>query len=628
MITKIILRNVKGLSGSYDLRKDTLLVGASGTGKSALIDAVKVGLTGYTERGKKPVNTMVLASGPEMEISLESDTGDILNRLFVEKADGTIGQTIKINGLNIKAAEVAAKIPASLTFPVESIHTHEFTGLSDDKQAEFIFKALGTEINQIGPDALLSKFDFFKKVMPYGDVLELFAQKQSSVNKEIERCQLTLQKLTGEEITGNTFSGTLQEWEAKKADLNKQLGDIIAEIASNAEKVKLSTAKTDNRNRLQKNITDAEAKIQASTSHVETLRGTLVEIDTTIPSLVLLQQEEKKLNQTITVLTHEISEIKKNILLINSAGICPCCKTTATNLTDALFDLDVTVGDKSELLEKAQKELIDLFKRITLAKSFEKNAEIQREISVENDAITSYKKSLQNMTDEFVKHNATTEHEPVNVEILNAKQTGLKAQIEEAEKAIKAFISTQTIRQQKSQAEEQRMKFEEESNLLDGATKKIREIRMSRLSGIQDKLRASFDAMISTVMPKNTAFLNLVKNDKPAFEFGFYNENGAKVSFAAACGGEKTILLAALIACIQTLTTSKPGLGLFELAEADDLIIKAFLKALPTVGFQQTIAATCHSPSAEELNELVTVNENMMVIQMHKDDLSDNNIPV
>jgi hypothetical protein len=628
MIVKIILRNLKGLSGTYDLRKNTLLVGASGTGKSGLIDAVKIGLTGYTERGKKPVNTMALASGPEMEVSLESDTGDILNRLFVEKADGTISQTVKINGLVIAAKDVSAKMPASLTFPVESIHTHEFTSLSDDKQAEFIFKALGAEINQIGPDALESKFDFFKKVMPYSDVLELFAQKQSTVNKEIDRCKTTLQKLTGDDAAANSYSGTLQEWEDKKSVLNKELADIVAEIASNNEKVKLSTAKAESRARLQKNITDAEAKIKVSTDLIETLRKQIVEVDSTLPSLASLQQDEKQLIQTITILTHEISEIKKNILLINSAGVCPCCKTTATNLADALFDLDITVGDKSESLEKAQKQLIDLHSKIARAKSFEKNTGIERDIKVENDAIVSYRKSLETMTAEFAKQNESSEHEPVNIEILNAKQTGLKAQIEDAEKAIKAFVSTQAIRKQKSQAEEQRMKFEDESNLLDGATKKIREIRMQRLSGIQDKLRASFDTMIAAVMPDYTAFLNLVKNDKPAFEFGFYNENGAKVPFATACGGEKTILLAALIACIQTLTTSNPGLGLFELAEADQAIIQSFLKALPAVGFEQTISATCHAPSAEEMYDLVNTNAYMTVIQMDKSALSDNQIPV
>lgn len=614
MLSKIHLRNVKGITGSFDLAPNTLIVGPSGTGKSAILTGVKIALTGYTELGKKAGATMALASGAEMEVSVESETGDIISRLFVAKADGTVTQTIKINGLVVKATDVATKMPKSLMLPIESIHTHEFTGLSDDKQAEFVFKSLGAELNQVGPEALSKQFAFFKKVMPYSDVLELFAQEISVTNKEIDRCKTTVQKLTGE-ASEHSFSGTLQEWEQKKKDLNTQLNELSGQIAANEEKAKLSSSKAEHRDRLQKSIADAELKISTSKNKISELQTSMVEVDTTIPSVTALQADEKKHSHSIAVLSHEVAELKKNIAQIKTAGICPCCKTPAANLEDALFDLDIAVGDKSEALETAQRELIALQQKLNLAKSYEKNAELQREIRIEETAIQQYSKTLTSLVADFEKLNVTSEETPVGAEILQAKQAGIKAQIDEAEKAVKAFTANQAVRQQKSQAEAQRMKLEETAGELATAVDEIRKIRTSKLSAIQDKLRASFDKMIEGAMPNCIAFLSLVKNDKPAFDFGFYNANKDRVPFAAACGGERTILLAALIACIQTLTDNQPGLGIMELAEADDKMLAAFISTLPKIGFKQSIAATCHIPSKAVIDPMVAAGK-LAVIEM------------
>lgn len=616
MLSKIHLRNVKGITGSFDLFPNTLIVGPSGTGKTAILAGVKIALTGYTELGKKAGATMALASGTEMEVSVESETGDILSRLFVAKSDGTVTQTIKINGLVVKAADVASKMPKSLMLPVESIHTHEFTSLSDDKQAEFVFKALGTELNQIGPEALTNQFAFFKKTMPYSDILDLFAQEVSITNKEIDRCKATIQKLTGEN-TENSFSGTLQEWEQKKKDLNAQLNELSGQIAANEEKAKLSSSKAEHRDRLQKNIADAETKIANSKSKIAELQKSMVEVDSTIPSVAALQADEKKASQSIAVFSHEVSELKKNIVQIKTAGICPCCKTPATDLEDALFDLDIAVGDKSEALETAQRDLIALQKKLTLAKSYEKNDELQREIRIEETAMQQYAKTLTALTSDFAKLNVADEQAPVNSEILQAKQAGIKAQIDEAEKAVKSFTTNQAVRQQKSQAESHRMKLEETARELAAAIEEIRKIRTTKLKSIQDKLRASFDRMVEGAMPNCTAFLSLVKNDKPAFDFGFYNANDDRVPFAAACGGERTILLAALIACIQTLTENQPGLGIMELAEADDHTLEAFVSTLPAIGFKQSIAATCHIPSKATLDPMIAAGK-IAVIKMAK----------
>lgn len=622
MLSKIHLRNVKGVTGSFDLFPNTLIIGPSGTGKSAILSGIKIALTGYTDLGKKAGSTMALASGNEMEVSVESEAGDIISRLFVAKSDGTVTQTIKINGLVVKAAEVASKMPKSLTLPVESIHTHEFTSLSDDKQAEFIFKTLGPELNQIGPESLTHKFSFFKQTMAYSDVLELFAQEVTVTNKEIDRCKATLQKLTGEG-SENSFSGTLQEWEQKRSALNAQINEIAGQIAANDEKAKLSSSKNEHIARLQKNIADAEDKIAKGRLKIDDLQSKMVEADAALPSVAVLESEEKKITQRITILTHEISELKKNVAQINTAGVCPCCKTPATNLGDALFDLDILIGDKSELLESAQQDIIALRTKLSLAREYAKNDDVAREVRVEATAIEQYVKTLGTLTAEFHKLNTNSEETPVSSDILKAKQAGLKAQVDEADQAIKSFTANQAIRQQKSQAESQRMKLEESGSALASAVAEIRQIRTEKLSSIQDKLRSSFDKMIDGAMPSCKAFLHLVKNDKPAFDFGFHNANGARVPFAAACGGERTILLAALIACIQTLSDEEPGLCLMELAEADDKTLTAFLSTLPKLGLKQSIAATCHEPN-QAIIQLMAASGKIAITELRKPILPEN----
>lgn len=80
-ITSISLENLKGRTCSYDLAPTTVIVGAPFSGKTAVLDAIKVGLLGYHPKlGKRPGDTFKLATGSAMSVALTFDGGISLSR--------------------------------------------------------------------------------------------------------------------------------------------------------------------------------------------------------------------------------------------------------------------------------------------------------------------------------------------------------------------------------------------------------------------------------------------------------------------------------------------------------------------------------------------------------------------
>jgi len=74
-LTRISARNFKGRTFEYPLAPVTVVTGDNFAGKSAILDAIRVGLMGYLPRlGKQPGATWKLAGdGPEMEVQLATD---------------------------------------------------------------------------------------------------------------------------------------------------------------------------------------------------------------------------------------------------------------------------------------------------------------------------------------------------------------------------------------------------------------------------------------------------------------------------------------------------------------------------------------------------------------------------
>ena len=106
---------------------------------------------------------------------------------------------------------------------------------------------------------------------------------------------------------------------------------------------------------------------------------------------------------------------------------------------------------------------------------------------------------------------------------------------------------------------------------------------------------AATPACVFMPMPTTETFAILLSEVTPLAPIVF------DISFDTLSGGEKTIMLAALVACIQKLKTGKVGIGLFELAEADSKSVKALLGAIEAIGYEQVVIASCHGKTLSDV---------------------------
>lgn len=601
MISSINIRNVKGISKSLSLGKVTNLIGPNGSGKSAVLESIQIALSGFTSRGKLAGKTFELCSANEksMEISVESETSQTLSRKFERSGSGA-KQTILLNGEKFGEKD---ELPSCFAFPVEAVHPSEFIGMSPEKRADYIFSALPEEINSIFPDQIKEKFDFFKEKTSFSSLLETLKSKKSELEKEIKRCLANIQKLTGE--LGQSPAGNLAEWEEKKAKTAEDLSSVTAEIATNEERSKTATNRAEQVARLQKNISESLQKIEETEKKIATLKAAIIDVsllkDAARPSNQTLLKERAVLSDAITSARTKKSQLDDKLEILQAKGCCPFCNSLLTQIEESLDLWELESANLAAAIEENQEKLADLDKKIELnnreIEAETKNKEINLEIKVEADALSRYKKFYdQNAADLEVVDGKAGEA-PVSLDVLRARQEGLRAQLKEADEAIKSFVALKSVREQRTKSEQERMSHEQTLETIKGAIESVKALRNERETEARELLSEPFSIVASSALGHD-AYLALVdEKDKWCFDFGLLKNS--RVSFDTLSGGEKVIMLAALVACIQKIKTGRVGIGLFELAEADDKSVAALIEAVEKIDFEQIIIASCHGKPIE-----------------------------
>lgn len=596
MITRIHLKDVKGVSGSFDLGKVTNLIGPNGSGKSAFLDGIKIGLTGYTNLGKLASKTFQLASGKSMEISLESAMGRSLARKFERSGSGA-KQTIMLNGEVVPEKDL--DLPVCFRYPVEAIHPAEFLNLSDEKRADYVFSSLSEEINSISPEEIEQKLPFFTQKTGFSDLLESLKSKKGELEKEIKRCIANIQKLTGE--VGEVPAGNLNEWEEKKKSAAAELEKVTGEISANEERAKLASSKAEQLARLQKNISDSAQKIEDTTKKISMLQDCIDSVPES-KNLNILELEKVKQSKALTVAKTKKADLENKLEILKTKGCCPFCNALATAIEDSLDQWELQAFNLATEIEELEGVLAgieaDINKSRLSASIAAANEETARQIRIEKDALKRYEAFHAENVQAFEKLNGDNDNAPVSMDILKGKAEGLRLQIKEADEAIKKFVSVQSVRNQKSKSESERLELEKDLENIKAALDSVKKIRDTRLADASVSLSAPFRTIVSAAFGC-PSFLTLIgDNDKPCFRFGIVR-NDQEISFDTLSGGEKTILLTALVACIQIVKTGSPGIGLFELAEADESSVKGLINAAEKIGFEQIIIASCHGREIE-----------------------------
>lgn len=601
MIQNIIIRNFKGISGKFSLTQRVNLLGENGTGKSTILQAIEIGLTGFSSKlGKKVAAILAYASDKVMEISVESDTGDILTRRL-EKKGANGSQTIYLNGVETKEKDLV--IPSSLAFPVEAIHPGEFLALSGDKRAEWLFKSLGTSAGMFQAEEypVLN----LKGAIKYEDLQEKLAAVLKLKKGEVERCEANLQKLTGQ--TADLPSGTLGEWKEKLAQIEKDLEETIKANAGNEEKAKLYQDRQAHIEKLRQQVAITEKKISESNvrwsainSEMSTLTasGPVHTREHAISTLQTVKTKRDGLMEENNRICFQRQSLQEKIDHLKS-GSCPICGTEVEFLQDKIGEYEFEIEGYSSRLDEIKAEIIELQKQIQFNEHSvtvgSKLKELKTEQAVVRDAMKSYEKTLADQKADLAESESAAVPETSSTEILTAKIEGLRQAKAQAREAIEKFQRSVAVKDQKSKAEEERQKLNGEIEAIKEQIKAAKKMRDEWLGkAIPDGFKAPLQTVVEAAFPGSEYFLEILDpKEKVSLDFGI--KTGDRVrSFDVLSGGEQAVFLGAVVAALQIAKCGKAKIGLFEMAEADAKRTAMFAAAVEKIGFEQVVIASCH----------------------------------
>ena len=265
-LTKLGLTNVQGMTGTFNFKDVTVIVGGNGSGKTTLVKAIRFALAGELPvLGKAGRSTWRMASDQtkdgKMQISLQTDTG-----LHVTHTWDRNGGKVSYN----------ASIPAEVKWPSAMLDFRTFLSMRAADQAEALFNLCPSKI---GKGDAISK------------ILEVTTFNPDVSNAALDELSRELQALKAQK---------LQDWLTAsithitdKAKTAKQESDIAAASlrshqASRPESVKDPTAElaeaTKDRDKLNRSIVsitvawrDYERKKAVYDNTLNSLNQTLID---------------------------------------------------------------------------------------------------------------------------------------------------------------------------------------------------------------------------------------------------------------------------------------------------------------------------------------------------------------
>lgn len=361
-ISNLEFLQLKGRSGSYRFSPTTLIVGPNFSGKTAIMDAVRLTLLAYHPALKKRNQDIFdLASGPVMRAKLTMDTGVDLTREFSESATG-VKQTTNIDPLN---------------FATPLLDASAYFQMTDGEKIDYIFSKveLGEEFTPVGVISALQREtwekdhseaieeakklaitlcqDVFEETDKVADALAILTTSTlkdefSLWNKRVKDTEGTARVLTELKLQEDECTAeTLTDLDNEISRLQGLLGEANTEAGRLSEQRRQSLAVTERRSEIQRQLAqpapqeppaalppwaDPRPALEEQIRNIDAEIAALPPLPERIEVAEAYQKAERDyvmLDQRAAGAERQIEALQQEISEIQSQKCCPTCKSAA-----------------------------------------------------------------------------------------------------------------------------------------------------------------------------------------------------------------------------------------------------------------------------------------------------------
>ncbi len=337
MLTRLTISNLKGITRTVQLEKINLVYGPNSSGKTAIIDGLKLALLGFHPKlGKKPNLTMALASPGASMMTVATDLGAIT---WTRNAKGAV---------TVDGIESAGVVPSVM------LDLQEWLGLTGPAKIQYVIEHSGQVISdavgtveaileqnpKITADAAkLSKVDTAKYLRELGAL--------AKTNRQIAAAEYDVilgvikQSLTTDAKPVENPERELKQVQAKIDAAQAKSAKAKATVEGLDRQIDSAEKSLANPKNQPGNVEELTAKLAAARADAEKIQAQITDKEAGIAVLQKRKAELEASFKSMNATADKMSEVT-----VEDDNLkCPCCRRVITTATRDLLMSELEILD-------------------------------------------------------------------------------------------------------------------------------------------------------------------------------------------------------------------------------------------------------------------------------------------
>ena len=590
-IKTISMTDFMGITGTVEIELPhiTALIGANGTGKTTLLNALRYGLT-----GAEPAGDIINKNADECTVSFTIDAPmDGMEYSFTRIKNRNKPAKYKVCGKTSTLKLLNEKLESVIGIPLDKINilssSEVVSALPPAELSSFLLDYIP---ERLGVDDVIA---FIPDITPAMETRLRALAPASDINlnviSDLDEMLRSERKNTGANL--DTAKAILSSKPSEKpayskADLEQQMLSISNTDA--AYQVYLAKKNTFEKNRVEiKKQNDMLSDLEAQIKGISATRPDPTVYAAAVNSETSTRDTIKHLNVSISSSETAINQLRKSLENLNNP-VCP------------LSDKIVCKQDKSAARNELQSAITDAEKGVSAAKHELDKAEaaLEKALVQKNDYQTNYNMYSKKMTlskqYKAIYDNRTKEM-PEPEMVKPADTAALKAEIQQKFKLINDYEEGLTLADKVNKLQECYSTddalvktFAEKGPVRAGIIKKYNKVFEDLCNEISSKARPDYSFEFTTTTSGTVILMN---------------NGSAKLPYNALSGGEKAYMIFILMSMLNSLT----GCGILymdELSVADSKCFNALLNIVSAYGEDYDcilIAAVNHEDTVKAVQD-------------------------